>query len=200
MRRLLLVTILALSASANAAIDLTPTVTEYEGEGVLYRKVSFKGGDKPVSLALPFGWTCRGGATRLQLTPPSLAFSEGIVEVGPIKPSQKLDAVAIEAFKHQALTTLPAGGQLATLVSEQELLVFGQAPGYQVVIEFQNLGQKFRRSALVAYMGDTQLTFRFTAPKKAFDPLDKAFYRSVLAWDYAPPPKPDTVAQNAVSK
>lgn len=194
MRRLLLLTLIALSASANAAIDLTPTITDYEGEGVLYRKITFKAGDKPVSMALPFGWTCRGVATRLQLAPPNLPYSEGTVEVSLIKPNQILDTAALEAFKRQALTTLPPGGQFATLVSEQQLMILGEAPAYQVVIEFQNLGQVFRRSVLFAYLGDTQMVFRFTAPKKPFDALDKAFYRSVLAWDY-PPAKPDTVAQ-----
>jgi hypothetical protein len=187
MRYLLLLSNLCFAViQASAAIDLTPTVTEYEGEGIRYRKVTFKSGDTPVSMALPFGWTCQGTSTRLKLSAPGSAPGEGVIEADAIKAGQVLDAAAFEVFKQKAMTTLPPGSQLATLVSEQESLLFGQATAYQIVVEYHLLGQVFRRSTLVANVGDTQLRFRFSAPKASFDALDKAFYRSVLAWDFPP--------------
>jgi hypothetical protein len=58
----------------------------------------------------------------------------------------------------------------------------GQSPSLEVVISYNALGRSFRRNVIYVHTPDTQLVFRFTAPKSDFAGLNQAFRQSVNSW------------------
>ena len=177
---------IALAASAQAGIDFTPSVKRYMSEGAEYANVSFKDDQRAVSMAVPRLWTCRGDASRLQFTPPDQNFAEGVVQAVPTKGVLAFDEPTLKALEQQTLDTLPPGSQAVTVLSRQENAVFvGGNPGFEFVVSYQVLGQAFQRSVIFVNCPGQQLVFRFTAPRKAFDTLNRSFRQSIYSWHWS---------------
>src|SRR3954471_19917347 len=116
----ILLLILATTRSATA-IDLTPLVEEYAGEGILYHRVLFKQEKRSIAMELPNQWSCAGGGDRVRFVPPpAFQFSEGIIVAAPLPKPQALDEAATGVFKQQIIALLPPGSQSVTVVAEIE--------------------------------------------------------------------------------
>lgn len=180
--------VIALVLPARAALDLTPTERTFIGQGVPYRQLLFKDDKRTFSMDLPAGWTFRGGATRLQLTPPDKNFADGVIEVMPLPAPQLMDDAAMHRIEQQALAAVPPGSQ-KILVTERNrnAVVLGGNESFEVVLSYQALGQTFWRSTVVVNFPESLLLFRLTAPKADFGSLNEAFRRSLLSWQLARP-------------
>jgi hypothetical protein len=187
---------LALSVSAKAVIDFTPSVNRYVSEGAEYATATFKDDKRSVSMAIPRLWTCRGDASRLQFSPPDENFAEGVVQAVPINGVLRFDEATLKALEQQTVNALPPSSQAITVVSRQEntVLIEGN-PSYEFVVSYQALGQAFQRSVIFVNCPGQQLVFRFSAPKKAFDTLNRSFRQSIYTWHWSQPASTAVVAQ-----
>ena len=190
-------------AAVQAEINFTPTVNRYMSEGAEYANASFKDGSKTVSMAVPRTWICRGDASRLQFAPPNEALAEGVVQAVPGKGVMRFDEATVKALADQILSTVPAGSQNVTLVSQQEnTVIINGNLSHEFVVSYQVLGKSFLRSVIVVACVDQQLFFRFTAPKSVFDNLNRSFRQSIYSWQWTDPEpaKSTAIAQNAVQR
>jgi hypothetical protein len=184
--------LLALSAAsqtaATAAIDLTPTPAEYTAEGITIQQIIFTDGKRRVSYEPPRQWTYRGDASRLQFTPPEQSFAEGVIQTAPAMGAKAFDEATVKALEAQVMNTLPPGSHGVTVISRQSNpVILNQNMSYEFVVAYQTLGQTFHRSVIFVNCPDTQLVFRFTAPKAVFDNLNNAFRRSIYSWQWSEP-------------
>jgi len=201
-RKILLLVSLVLAAHTSyAAIDLTPVVSAYVGEGILYHQIVFKQSKGSITMELPNQWSCTGSGDRVRLTPPpAKAFAEGVITSSPLQAPQPLDEAVIAAFKQQVLASVPPGSQAVTLMAEIEnSLRLDKNPGFEFVISYKLLGQTFRRNAVLVHLPDTQLVFQFSAPEKDFDALNKTFRHAFATMQWVQPlpvaPGPVTAAK-----
>ena len=179
---------LVIAATAGAGIDLTPTPMEYVSEGIKYQKLSFREDEKHVEYDPPPGWTFRGSADRVQLTPTKKRFAEALIEAVPLAGPQPLDEKVGKALEEQFISSLPSGSQFVTVVSEERnpVLLDG-SPTFEVTACYQLIGEKFLKSALFVNLPNTQLIFRLAARKDDFEALHADFKRSILSWHWVEP-------------
>jgi hypothetical protein len=188
--------LLGMIAQSRGAIDFTPTVSRYFNEGAEYANVTFKDEKRTVSLTLPRLWSCRGDASRLQLTPPDQGFAEGTLQAVPTKGPASFNEANVKALEQQVLNTLPPGSQGVTLVSQQENpVILNQNLSYEFVVAYQTLGKTFQRSVIFVNCPEQQLVFRFSAPKNVFDNLNRSFRQSIYSWQWTQPASTAVVAQ-----
>jgi hypothetical protein len=185
MKRLLLVILVAFAVSARAGIDLTPTPSEYTAEGITFKQLSFKDGKWRVSYEPPRLWSYRGDGTSLQLSPPNSARADASIQVADLVKPQAFDEKLFSVLKEQSFRAVPPGAQNITLLNEELNPVrLERGDVYAVTISYQALGETFLRSAIYVNLPDTQLTFRLTARKADFEPLQRAFRSSILSWHW----------------
>jgi hypothetical protein len=184
--KLLFLALLAATiCSARAEIDLTPTVREYTSAGFVYHQVKLKQPTQDILFVLPQGWSIRGGKDRLQLQPADKNFVEAIVTATPLAAPQPFDEPTVQALEQQVLAETPPGSQAAQVVRRGENPVaLGPNPSLEVVISYTTLGRTFCRSVIFVHTADTQIVFRFTAPKEDFTALNLVFRRSINSWQW----------------
>jgi hypothetical protein len=188
--------LLGMAATSRADIDFTPTVSRYFNEGAEYANVTFKDDQRKVSLTLPRLWSCRGDASRLQLTPPDQSFAEGTLQAVPTKGAAPFNEANLKALEQQVFNTLPPGSHGVTLVSQQQNpVILNQNLSYEFVVSYQTLGKTFQRSVIFVSCPEQQLVFRFSAPKTEFDNLNRSFRQSIYSWQWSQPASTAVVAQ-----
>jgi hypothetical protein len=188
---------LTIALTAKSGIDLTPFADEYISEGIKYQKLTFRRDKQRVEYNPPPGWSFRGSAERVQLTPPKRRFAEALIEALPLAAPQRLDETVIKALEQQFISSLPSDSQFVTVVTEERnpVLLDG-SPTFEVIVSYQLIGEKFLKSALFVNLSDTQLIFRLAARKDDFDALHSDFKRSILSWHGV---QPRSSAQEAVA-
>ena len=186
-----------LLGTSNAAIDLTPSVTEFVEDGVTYREASFKTAEGKVLFTLSPGWTIRGQKGRAQITGKD-ASTEAIIEAVPLQKPEPLDEAAIAKFKQQVLAALPVGSTKVTAVNEaQNSLTPGGNPSFEFVITYDLWGKIFQRSVLLVNGPQDRLIFRFSSLKQDFESLHTEFRRMAMTWrPIETKPAPASVAAN----
>lgn len=187
--------------SGYAGLDLNPRVREYTSEGAEYRELLFKHDDEKVTYVPPLRWNYTATASELRLTPPGNSRASATITVRKLSGDQPLDELAVAGLRQELLDGIPPGGTRAATTSEQQnqLLLGGNVPTYEVVIGYDFAGDKFMRSVLVANRGDTQLKFTLTAPKSEFAAVNAAFRSSLISWQWAPAKLPQTAGGGAAS-
>jgi hypothetical protein len=186
-----------LIGSAFAQLDLTPQAVEYVAEGIKYRQLHFKDGDRTIVYELPVQWNYRaGGADRIHLTPPNAQVAEGVIQAAKLGGPRVLDEPTMAQFREQMLVAAPPGAIDVSLVSEvvNPITPSGN-PSYEVTISYHALGQHFLRSGLITNVGDTQIRLQMTAPKKEFEPLRIEFRASIMSWHVEAPQPPAVAAR-----
>jgi hypothetical protein len=188
--------LVAFAISARGAIDLTPSVSEYTAEGNTFKQLSFKDGKRRVVYELPLQWTYRGDGASLQLVPPKSVRADASIQVADVAKPQAFDEKLITALKEQSLRSAPPGAQNVTLLNEESNPVrLERGDVYAVTISYQTLGETFVRSILYVNLSNAQLTFRLTARRADFEPLQRAFRSSILSWHWVEPNPAATAVQ-----
>jgi hypothetical protein len=176
---------LTIVLTAKSAIDLTPSVHEYIGEGIKYQKLIFQNDKQRVEYNPPPGWAFHGSAERVQLTPPKKSFAEALIEAVPLAAPQPLDEKFTKALEQQFISSLPSGSQFVEVVSEEQNPVpLDGNRTFEVTASYQLMGVKFLRSALFVNLPDTQLIFRLAARNDDFEALHNEFKRSIFSWHW----------------
>jgi hypothetical protein len=183
-----------------AALDLTPTVSEYVAEGITFRQLTFQDEKREAVYEPPRQWNCRGSGGSLQLTPPHADRADAVIQAVEMNAPQKWDDKAIQALKEQFLQGLPPGSQAVSVVSEEQNAVsIENNPSYAVTVSYEALGETFIRSAVFVNLPQVQLTFRLTARKIEFGALQQQFRSSILSWHWVDRPSEAVVAQKNAS-
>lgn len=179
---LLLMAALATS-SAQSKLDLTASSEQYENEGFRFQRLLFREGQQKVSMELPNGWTFRSAPTRLQLVPGALRFAEIVIDAVPLPEPRPFDEAAHEALEKSTVQGLPPGSQAPEIKERlsNSILINGHE-SIGTVVAYQNLGEKFRRLAVVVNFPDLQLVCRMTALDADFDKLHTSLRRMLLSW------------------
>jgi hypothetical protein len=181
-RSLFLLLIPVLVGSSQAAIDLTPGITEIVEDTVSYREVSFKTPEGKLRFDLPPGWTIRGQKDRALMTSADRSL-DAVIEVTPLQKPEPLDQEAIAKFKQQVVAALPPGStKVATAYEAENPIIPGGNPSYEFVITYDLWGKVFERSALLVNGPQDRFVFRFTSLKQDFALLNTQFRRTVMTW------------------
>ena len=172
-------------ATAAGAIDFTPSFTEREIDGVVFKQLSFQENGHRITYERPLGWSCTGSAAGLRLSPPDVKGVLGTIEQSPLPAPQPLDEATLKLLQLRALSSLPPGSEGATVVTEEQnpIRIKGRDT-YGVTIDFVQQGQAFRTNILFANLEDTQLRFQVVAKKADFEKSFRAFRGSLytLLW------------------
>jgi hypothetical protein len=188
MKRLLLLVLLTSSVCAKAGIDLTATPSEYVAEGLTFRQLSLKDGDRRIIFEPPPQWTFRGTSTTMQFTPPNTSRADAFIQVADAKAPERLDDNVISALREKFMATLPVGCQHAQIVNEEfNPVQFEGASSYAITGKYQAIGETFLRSTVFVNLPASQLTFRLTARQPDFEKLNKPFRGSILSWHWVGP-------------
>ena len=171
-----------LLSNVQAAVDLTPVVTDVVEDGAKYREASFKTPEGKLTFVLPPGWTIRGQKDRAQLTSGD-KLSDAVIEAVPMQKPEALDEAAITKFKQQVLAALPPGSAKVTTVAEAPNSIMpGGYPSFEFVISYDLWGKGYQRSVVLVNGPQDRLTFRFTCAQLDFTVLNTNFRRSVMTW------------------
>ena len=182
---------------AGNAIQFSGTPEEFFGEGILYRRLHFKDGARPVTYYPPNGWKCVLIDNRLRLTPNDVNLAEAQIESVPLEKAIVLDDKCVAILTEQAFVGLPAGSQQATLVKqEQNALPFNNHPNLETIVAYKLPGETCQRAMLVVLTPNNQIIFRFSARKADFDALYRAFRSSIASWEWQPEPAVAAAATN----
>jgi hypothetical protein len=182
---LLLITI---AETGEAGINLTPTPSEYVSAGIKYTQLSFKDGDRRVTFEPPVQWSYRSAGDRLLLLPPKNSRAEAAIQAVPLPAPQAFDEKGIQAARDQFLKAVPPGAQSVVIVSEVESAVpMKGLPNYEFTASYKDLGTEFLRRTLFVNLPETQLVFKFSAPRSEFENLYRLFRVSMLSWEWVEP-------------
>src|SRR5437868_5812815 len=139
----------AVAFATQAAIDLTPEVSEYTAEGMKFQQLNFHEDNQRIEYEPPQGWSFDGGATEIRLKPPKKNFAEAMISTTSLNKPQPLDENVRAVLKEKFLATVPAGSQFVKL--EQEIdspILLNGSPTLEIIVSYQLMGEKFFRSAL----------------------------------------------------
>lgn len=174
-----------LLSPAFAAIDFTPTTGEWVMEGIKSPLLYFHDNDRKISYVQPRGWTYTGDASRIKFIPPDVSQASGEIGQAPLPASQNFDEPTTKLLQDKVLHSLPGDSHDALVVgAEKNPVMINGHDTFEVVVEYQLYGERYRQSVLFMNLPDTQLTFRFVSRKPDFEKLHQAFRGSLcsLQW------------------
>ena len=180
--RLILITACA-AASARAELQLIPTLSEYELEGVKFSRLAFRDAGKTPTYQPPRGWDYSGSGDRLILRPAAKSQAEAIISRAALPQPCTLDDENLKKLAAEALTCAPKGGGAAKIISQEKnpLHIDGKET-FQVLISYELQGQTFERSILFLNRQSDQLRFQLAAPARDFKELEAVFQSSLCSW------------------
>ena len=170
---------------AKAAIVFSTQEQEQLLEGVKFKQLLFREGNKTICYQPPRGWAVFGGGAALRLVPRDVAQAQAEIDQSPLAEPQNFEPEVISALQRKTLASLPPASQKVTLVSEETnpLLVNGHQT-YAVTVSYEAYGQEFMTSALYLNLPDNQIRFRTTARKREFAKVHAAFRGSIFSWQW----------------
>jgi hypothetical protein len=172
-----------LIASARAELQLTPSVVQYELDGVKLKQLAFSDGGIQVTYQAPHGWDYSGSASQLTLRPPNKSQAEATITKIALSESVGLDDENLKKLVSEALALLPKESVNATVVSqEKNHLLINRKETFLLNLSYTLSGQPFCRSILFVNRGREQLRCRLTCREADFKELNKAFLSSQYSW------------------
>ncbi len=169
--------------SAQAELQLTPTISEYQLDGVKFKLLAFPDGGRHATYQPPTGWEYFGSANKLTLHPLGKTQAEAtITRVGSAQPVT-LNDESCRRLAEESLATIPKGSSGATVISQEKnpLKISGNDT-FQVVLRYNLLGQIFQRSILFLNREHDQMRFQLVARDNDFRGLQQSFQSSLCSW------------------
>lgn len=177
-------------ARSQAAIDLPPTLSEYTANGMIFKELVFKDGDRQITYELPQQWCHRSLGDSVKLIPKSDSTADIAIQAIPLTAPQPLEKGVSAAHDHFVRGMPPAVQALKIVSEEQNTIPFRAGSNCEITATYQALGQAFTRRALYISLPDTQLIFRLTARQNEFESLWRTFRGSILSWQWIEPSVP----------
>jgi hypothetical protein len=173
----------SLIASARAELQLTPSVVQYEIDGVKLKELAFSDGAKQVTYQAPRGWKYSGSATQLTLRPPNKPQAEATITRIPLPQPSSFDDESLKKLVTDAVASVPKGSENVTLVSQEKnpLLMSGKET-FLITLGYTFYGQNYSRSILFLNRGNEQMRFQLICREADFQELQKAFLGSQYSW------------------
>jgi hypothetical protein len=172
-----------LIASARAELQLTPSVVQYELDGVKLKQLAFSDGAKQVTYQAPRGWDYAGSASQLTLHPPNKSQAEAIIYKAPLLQPASFDDETAKKLVDEAITSVPKGSTDVTLASqEKNPLLINRKETFLVTFTYNFYGESYTRSILFLNRGNEQIRFQLVCRQADFKELQKAFLGSHYSW------------------
>ncbi|MFL6513590.1 MAG: hypothetical protein ACJ8M1_01045 [Chthoniobacterales bacterium] len=174
-------------AMAGNSIEFSASDHSFNGEGVVYHRLIFKDEAREIFYQPPTGWTCHLIENGLRIVPPEKTMAEGKLESFAIDKPVALDAKGFENFQQRVIATLPADSQgVAVIKQEQNGFFVNNIAVAEVVVSYNAFGETFERGVVLLNASANQTRFQFTARKREFDALYRAFRTSIMSWEWQP--------------
>jgi|1185.fasta_scaffold19676_1 hypothetical protein len=174
-------------AMAGNSIEFSASDHTFNGEGVVYHRLIFKDQAREIFYQPPAGWTCHLIENGLRMVPPEKTMTEAKLESFALDKPVVLDAKAFENFEQQVIRTLPADSQNVAVIKQEENAFFvNNNATAETVVSYNAFGETFERGVVLLNAAANQVRFQFTARKKEFDPLYRAFRTSIMSLDWQP--------------
>jgi hypothetical protein len=181
--------ILGLAGSAllagimRADLQLTPTVDEYQLDGVKLKQLAFNDGEQKVTYQSPRGWDYSGSTTQLTLHPPGKAQAEATITRISLSQPGQFDDDTLKKLVAEAVALAPKGSSNVTVESqEKNPLRINRKETFLVVLSYNFFGQAYRRSILFLNRGKEQIRCELVCHAADFKDLQKAFLGSQYSW------------------
>jgi len=183
--RILFSSLLAASALCQGfagPIDFTPITGQRELEGMVFPQLLFHQDGRVISYEPPRGWMSYGNSSELILTPQDARRARATVDQVSLPSAQIFDEATIKNLRQIVLGSLPSDAEKVQLLSEEAnpVRINGQ-DSYEIRASYSYFGQDQQISVIFVNLGDLQVRFRFTANKKDFDALYRAFRGSLFS-------------------
>ena len=173
----------SLIASARAELQLTPSVVQYELDGVKLKQLAFSDGAKQVTYQAPRGWEYSGSATQLTLRPPNKPQAEATITRIPLPQPSSFDAESLKKLVTDAVASVPKGSENVTVLSqEKNPLLMNRKETFLITLAYDFYGATYSRSILFLNRGKEQIQFQLTCRQADFKELQKAFLDSQYSW------------------
>lgn len=170
-------------ATARAELQLTPSISEYELDGVKLKELAFPDGDKKVLYQQPHGWEYSGSANQLTLRPPNKTQVEATITKTPMAEAGKFDDESVKKLVDEATAGVPKGSQDVTVVSqEKNPLMINRKETLLLILHYNLFGQSYNRSILFVNRDREQIHCQLTSRESDFKELQKAFLSSQFSW------------------
>jgi hypothetical protein len=172
-----------LIASAQADLDLTPKLSQYELDGVQFKQLAFSDGSKLVTYAPPRGWDYSGSATQLTLRPPSKSQAEATIKKIALAQPASFDDGTVKKLVEEAIASVPLGSTDIQRVSqEKNPLRIERKETFLVTVIYNLNGAAYNRSILFLNRGREQIQFQLSCRRADFKELQAAFLDSQHSW------------------
>lgn len=172
-----------LIASARAELQLTPSVVQYELDGVKLKQLAFSDGAKQVTYQAPRRWEYSGSATQLTLRPPNKTQAEATITRIPLPQPSSFDDESLKKLVTEAVASVLKGSENVTVVSqEKNPLLMNRKETFLITLAYDFYGTSYTRSILFLNRGNEQIRFQLTCHKADFKELQKAFLDSQYSW------------------
>lgn len=171
--------------SVNAELRLTPTISEYELDGVKLKQLAFPDGSTTVTYQPPRGWDYSGSATQLTLRPKNKAQAEATVTRIPQPDAVAFDDEGTKKLVNEAIAMIPEGSLDAAVVSQEKnpLMIEGKET-LLIVLSYTIYGRHYQRSLFLLHRGDEQIRMQLTCLREDFQELQRVFMVSQYTWQH----------------
>ena len=182
MKLRLLSLILALAPLAAKALDLTPTISSRDLEGVQIPIVLFTDAGKKISFQPPVKWNVSGGGGVLSLYPPQLP--DAVMQL-VVRPRKAPDPGATEDLEKWCLAQLPQDATDPAREGEAaNLFTLGTLPSREFTFSYAAQGRRFTTSvAFVDWNERERIAVIVTARTPDFRPIHETAMRSMFSWN-----------------
>ena len=175
---------LLLVAAARADLQLTPRISQYEGDGVKFKQLTFSdGGAKEITYSPPREWDYSGNANQLTLYPPNKSQAEATIFKVPLSQPASFDDETVKKLVNEALASVPTGSTSVHLISqEKNPLMIERKETLLLTLTYNFYGQSYSRSILFLNRRKEQIRFQLACRGADFKELQKAFLGSQYSW------------------
>ncbi len=172
-----------LIVSVRADLQLTPTISEYQLDGVTFKQLAFSDGEKKITYQSPRGWEYSGSPTQLILHPPNKAQAEATITRIPLPEPGKFDEESLKKIVDETVALAPKGSENVTVISqEKNPLLINRKETFLVILGYNLFGQAYNRSVLFLNRGNEQIRCQLVCRQADFKELQKAFLGSQYTW------------------
>ena len=172
-----------LIASARGELQLTPSVVQYELDGVKLKQLAFPDGEKQVTYQSPRGWDYSGSIDRLTLRPPNKPQAEAVIYKISLQQPGSFDDATVKKLVDETIASLPKSSTNIQMVSqEKNPLLIQRKETLLITFTYNLYGVNYSRSILFLNRGNEQIRFQLVCREADFKELQKAFMGSQYSW------------------
>ena len=169
--------------TARADLLLTPTLSQYDLDGVKMQQLLFPDGQQNVIYTPPRGWKYSANDGRLALRPSEVGTGEAEIKVLKLAEAQVFDDATMKQLCEGAVASLPSSATRVTIVSQQKNpLLIERKETFMVEIKYDCFGDSYARSVMFLNRKNEQLRFQLTCRQAIYPQLQKAFLGSQYSW------------------